>query len=110
VLVGYIVAIDDVLKYVNSMIEHPRVLRKLKASLESEHIDAIKETGNCRITNACTKQFSTFNKKIDFKVERLQIAILKVKYGCFQVCFKESIQALLSLLKLDMQADLSLIK
>lgn len=45
VAVGYIAAIDDVLKYLNQMIENPRVAKKMRASLEKEHLEAVRELG-----------------------------------------------------------------
>jgi len=49
IILGYIQAIDDVLKYLPNMVDNPRVMRKLRASLDTEHLTAVRETGECAL-------------------------------------------------------------
>ncbi len=46
VAVGYMTAIDDVLKYLSQMIENVHVSKKIRAHLERERIEVLKEIGN----------------------------------------------------------------
>lgn len=42
---GFVTALDDVLKFLPQIVEHPRVLHKLKAALEHERLEAIRALG-----------------------------------------------------------------
>ena len=43
---GLVTAVDDVLKFLPQMVEHPRVLAKLKTALENERLETIRALGN----------------------------------------------------------------
>jgi hypothetical protein len=42
---GLVTAVDDVLKFLPQMVEHPRVLAKLKSALEHERLETIRGLG-----------------------------------------------------------------
>lgn len=42
---GLVTAIEDVLKFLPQMVEHPRVLAKLKSAMDNERLETIRALG-----------------------------------------------------------------
>jgi sodium/hydrogen exchanger 10/11 len=42
---GFVTAVDDVVKYLPQMVDHPKVLHKLKTVLERERLETVREMG-----------------------------------------------------------------
>ena len=42
---GFVTAVDDVIKFLPQMVDHPKVLHKLRHSLERERLETVREMG-----------------------------------------------------------------